>query len=89
MQTAWNLSDADGNRAIRSYELGPVVHYQDLVECLPYDEAVYMLQVNGTQLERMLWRILREEAFEGNDGILTVPTEWKIICPAGSRSLKL
>lgn len=54
-----------GSGAIRSYELGPVVHYQDLVECLPYDEAVYMLQVNGTQLERMLRRILREEAFEG------------------------
>lgn len=51
-----------GSGAIRSYELGPVVHYQDLVECLPYDEAVYMLQVNGTQLERMLRRILREEA---------------------------
>ena len=54
-----------GSGAIRSYELGPVVHYQNLVECLPYDEAVYMLQVNGEQMERMLRRILREEAFEG------------------------
>ena len=54
-----------GSGAIRSYELGPVVHYQSLVECLPYDEAVYMLQVNGEQMERMLRRILREEAFEG------------------------
>lgn len=54
-----------GSGAIRSYELGPVVHYHNLVECLPYDEAVYMLQVNGEQMERMLRRILREEAFEG------------------------
>lgn len=54
-----------GSGAIRSYGLGPVVHYQDLVECLPYDETVYMLRVNGTQIERMLRRILREEAFEG------------------------
>ena len=54
-----------GSGAIRNYELGPVVHYQDLVECLPYDEAMYMVQVNGAQLERMLRYILREEAFEG------------------------
>ena len=30
-----------GSGAIRSYSLGPVVHYADLVECLPYDDAVY------------------------------------------------
>ena len=54
-----------GSGAIRSYGLGPVVHYQDLVECLPYDETVYMLRVNGTQIERMLRHVLREEAFEG------------------------
>ena len=39
-----------GSGAIRSYSLGPVVHYADLVECLPYDDAVYMLKVTGTQL---------------------------------------
>ena len=54
-----------GSGAIRSYTLGPVVHYADLVECLPYDDAVYMLKVTGTQLERMLRHILREEAFQG------------------------
>ena len=43
-----------GSGAIRSYSLGPVVHYADLVECLPYDDAVYMLKVTGTQLERMI-----------------------------------
>ena len=54
-----------GSGAIRSYSLGPVVHYADLVECLPYDDAVYMLKVTGAQLERMLRHILREEAFQG------------------------
>ena len=54
-----------GSGAIRSYALGPVVHYADLAECLPYDDAVYMLKVTGTQLERMLRHILREEAFQG------------------------
>ena len=54
-----------GSGAIRSYTLGPVVHYADLVECLPYDEAVYMLHVTGAQLTRMLRHILRDEAFHG------------------------
>ena len=54
-----------GSGAIRSYSLGPVVHYADLVECLPYDDAVYMLKVTGAQLERMLRHILRDEAFQG------------------------
>ena len=54
-----------GSGAIRSYSLGPVVHYADLVECLPYDDAVYMLKVTGAQLERMLRHILRDEALQG------------------------
>ncbi len=54
-----------GSGAIRSYTLGPVVHYADLVECLPYDDAVYMLKVTGAQLTRMLRHILRDEAFHG------------------------
>ena len=54
-----------GSGAIRSYALDPVVHYADLVECLPYDDAVYMLKVTGTQLERMIRHILRDEAFQG------------------------
>ena len=54
-----------GSGAIRSYALGPVVHYADLVECLPYDDAVYMLKVTGTQRERMIRHILRDEAFQG------------------------
>lgn len=54
-----------GSGEVRSYELGPVVHYHSLVECLPYDEAVYMLKVTGAQLEHMLRFILRKEAFLG------------------------
>lgn len=55
-----------GSGAIRSYAMGPVVHYADLVECLPYDDAVYLLRVTGAQLERMLRHILREDAFHGD-----------------------
>ena len=54
-----------GSGEIRGYTLGPVVHYHDLVECLPYDEPVYMLKVTGAQLERMLQFVLREEALTG------------------------
>lgn len=54
-----------GSGAIRSEKLGPIVRYADLCECLPYDDAIYMLKVTGTQLEKMLRHIMREEAFRG------------------------
>lgn len=54
-----------GSGAIRSKALGPVVHYADFSECFPFDEATYMIKVTGAQVERMLRRFLREEAFSG------------------------
>lgn len=55
-----------GSGAIRCEKFGPVVRYSDLVECLAYDDAVYMLTVTGTQLKRMLTHIMRDEAFQGD-----------------------
>ena len=76
-----------GSGAIRSYALGPVVHYADLVECLPYDDAVYMLKVTGTQLERMIRHILRDEAFQGGStrSSTSFPTGRTSSGPATSR----
>lgn len=55
-----------GSGAIRNESIGPVITYADLTECLPYDDAVYMLPVTGAQLKRMLTHVLRDEAFEGD-----------------------
>lgn len=55
-----------GSGAIRNEKLGPVVTYADLTECLPYDDAVYMLPVTGAQLKKMVSHILRDEAFRGD-----------------------
>lgn len=55
-----------GSGAIRCEKLGPVIRYADLVECLAYDDAVYMLTVTGSQLKRMLTHIMRDEAFQGD-----------------------
>ena len=54
-----------GSGAVRSKSMGPVVHYKDYTECFPYDEATYMIHVTGAQLQRMVKRFLREEAFSG------------------------
>ena len=37
----------------------------DLRTCFPYDDAVHMVYVTGAQLEHMLLRMLRDEAFTG------------------------
>ncbi len=55
-----------GSGAIRNERLGPVVRYADLVECLAYDDPIYMLTVTGEQLERMLRYVMRDEAFQGD-----------------------
>lgn len=55
-----------GSGAIRNESLGPVITYADLTECLPYDDAVYMLPVTGAQFKRMIAHVLRDEAFLGD-----------------------
>lgn len=48
--------------SIRVKSLGPIVQYQDLKECLPYNGAIYMLEVTGKQFRHMMKYMLRDEA---------------------------
>ena len=48
--------------SIRVKELGPIVQYQDLLECLPYNGPIYMLEVKGEQFRHMMKFMLRDEA---------------------------
>ena len=50
--------------SIRLKELGPIVQYQELKECLPFNAPVYMLEVTGKQFKHMMKFMLRDEAFE-------------------------
>lgn len=52
-----------GSGFIRSKEMGPIITYRDVVQCFPFDEAVYRVTVNGEQLKRMIRHIFREESF--------------------------
>ena len=54
-----------GSGSIRTEQLGPVVTKGDLRTCFPYDDSVHMVYVTGAQLEHMLLRMLRDEAFTG------------------------
>ena len=54
-----------GSGSIRNEQLGPVVTKGDLRECFPYDDAAHVIYVTGAQLEHMLLRMLRDEAFTG------------------------
>ena len=57
-----------GSGSIRSYELGPVILYQDFIEAFPYDDSLHMLTVTGAQLRRMLMFMLRDETWQGDHG---------------------
>lgn len=47
--------------SIRLKEMGPIVQYQELKECVPYNAPVYMLEVTGEQFRRMMKFMLRDE----------------------------
>ena len=54
-----------GSGSIRKEKLGPIVTLQDLMEIFPYDDVIYLLNISGSQIKRMLKYMLRDEAFEG------------------------
>ena len=54
-----------GSGAIRNLQMGPLVIYQDLVECFPYDDSTYMVTVTGGQLKRMMLHMLRDGVWRG------------------------
>jgi len=55
-----------GSGSIRNPELGPIVLYNDLAECFPYDDALYMFRVSGKQFKEMIRFMLRDEVWEGS-----------------------
>lgn len=55
-----------GSGSIRRDALGPILRYRDLLESTPYDDPIYMIEVTGEQLRRMILYVLRDEAYEGH-----------------------
>ena len=55
-----------GSGSIRVSELGPIVLFSDLTECLPYDDSAIALWVTGSQLRKMILYMLRDEVFDGS-----------------------
>ncbi|NLP48658.1 MAG: bifunctional metallophosphatase/5'-nucleotidase [Clostridiales bacterium] len=55
-----------GSGSIRGNEMGPIVRHYDLMQIFPYNDATWVIYVNGEQLRRMISHILREEAFFGH-----------------------
>jgi len=48
--------------SIRLPEMGPIVQYQALKECLPFNAPIYMLEIKGRQFRHMMKYMLRDEA---------------------------
>ena len=55
-----------GSGSIRVAELGPIILFSNLMECLPYDDAAYALWVTGAQLKQMILYMLRDEVWDGS-----------------------
>ena len=55
-----------GSGSIRVKELGPIVLFSDLTECLPYDDSAIAIWVSGAQLKGMISYMLRDEVWDGS-----------------------
>lgn len=55
-----------GSGSIRVTELGPIILFSNLTECLPYDDAAIALWVTGAQLKKMILYMLRDEVWDGS-----------------------
>ena len=55
-----------GSGSIRVSELGPIVQFSNLMECLPYDDSAIALWVTGAQLKKMILYMLRDEVWNGS-----------------------
>lgn len=54
-----------GSGSIRSTRMDSIVRYRDFAECFPYDGTLYMVEVTGALLRKMLKYIFRDEGFYG------------------------
>ena len=54
-----------GSGSIRVNELGPIILFSNLTECLPYDDSAIALWVTGAQLKKMVLYMLRDEVWDG------------------------
>ena len=55
-----------GSGSIRVTELGPIILFSNLTECLPYDDSAIALWVTGAQLKKMILYMLRDEVWVGS-----------------------
>lgn len=55
-----------GSGSLRQAEMGPIVKYHDICNCFSYDEPVFRINVTGAQLRKMLMRVFRDEAWDGD-----------------------
>lgn len=55
-----------GSGSVRTEELGPLVLYENFVECFPYGDSITMAKITGSQLKHMIKFMLRDEAWEGD-----------------------
>ena len=77
-----------GSGAIRKEAFGPIIEYQDMIENTPFDDQLWMLEVTGEQLRRMVLHILRDEAWEGHTEFYQFSKGMRILYRKSTHSLE-
>ena len=73
---------------VRTKELGPLVTYKNLVECVAFDDSIHMMYIKGSQLKRMLMYMLRDEVWQGaHNEFYQLSKGMKVIYDRGKREM--
>ena len=76
-----------GSGSIRVEEMGPIITIQNMMECFPYDDKVYMLKLSGYDLRRGFEYICRDEMIKGHTEFYQVSKQVRIVYDYNSKQL--
>ena len=76
-----------GSGSIRVEEMGPIITIQNMMECFPYDDKVYMLKLSGYDLRRGFAYICRDEMIKGHTEFYQVSKQVRIVYDYNSKQL--
>lgn len=77
-----------GSGSIRGQKLGPIIEHRNLLDIFPYDDQIYMLKVDGSQLKRALKHIFREEAFQGTTEYYQFSKDFRLVYDRKEKEIK-
>ena len=77
-----------GSGSLRLPTLGPILHLQDLKEFFPFDDPLYLVEVTGAQLRRMIAYVMRDEYLTGHTEFYQYSKDFRFVWSQSKHEFK-